>query len=203
MVIRVPSAWFTITVPSFFSTDSTLSSLVTTAYTCIIYITTINYWHQWDESQDTYCPTEGVCSMIGQYRLHFNFLSSHRGDSEARGGCGGPRAPVNLEIVFCFFIFCGLLLLILCIYLRISLAYERKKCWIYLKWTLQSLSFIHFIFIYLSKVWGQYDFFKETFQQGCIKLIKNDSKDFYNVTKDYYTRFFSVCIINIINKSMS
>ncbi len=41
---------------------------------------------------------------------------------------------------------------------------------------------------YSSKVWGQ-SFLREinTFiQQGCIKLIKNDSKEIYNVTKYFY-----------------
>ena len=49
---------------------------------------------------------------------------------------------------------------------------------------------------YRSKVWGQEEclllfFWKQikeinTFiQQGCIKSIKSDSKDIYNVTKDY------------------
>jgi len=42
------------------------------------------------------------------------------------------------------------------------------------------------------KVWGLWDlFFKEisTFLQRCIKLIKSDSKDIYNVTKDVLSLF--------------
>ncbi len=42
---------------------------------------------------------------------------------------------------------------------------------------------------YCTKVWSQYDFFKETanfIQQKCIKLIKNDSQDFYIVIKNLF-----------------
>jgi len=35
------------------------------------------------------------------------------------------------------------------------------------------------------KVWGQQDFLNTFSHQGHIKLIKSDSKDMYNVAKDF------------------
>ncbi len=38
------------------------------------------------------------------------------------------------------------------------------------------------------------------FQEGCVKLIKNDSKDIYNVTKDFYEINAVLSIYQIIQK---
>ncbi len=57
---------------------------------------------------------------------------------------------------------------------------------------------IYFISKFCSKFWGQWDlFFKEinTFiQQWCIKVIKSDSKDIYNITKKkiYMMLFYAI-----------